>query len=419
MYYKATLFLLFLSATFRTSAQNTSKFKGQGPIQGVNTSTKPVQKQWKGTFTEPDSHVYFSNNFAGGRLNGLARINDTTYTALITSENTPINNSAWYAFKVWANSYKQIIIKLTYQQGAKHRYSPKISNDGIHWRLNDTVNNKTEFVVDSLPDEYQFKLKIGPDTTWVAAQELFTSKEADTWIAHLQKDPSITQSTFGNSTLGQPLKVLKIGNPKSKNRILIIGRQHPPEVTGQYALSAFVEQLASSSPLAKKFKDKFLIYVVPLMNPDGVNEGFWRNNAGGIDLNRDWSAFHQAESTALRDYLNNEITAQNNKLYFAIDFHSTVDDIYYTVDLALKGNLPGLIPEWLDAVKNRIPGYIPNIKPLFSKPPTYTAFSYFFTTYGAESLVYEIGDKTPRDFIKHKGEVSADILMELLLKKVK
>lgn len=414
--FKYLLLFSCVAVHVAVKAQSTKKFKGQGPITGVSTESRPVQKQWKGIFSFPRGGVYFSNDFKGGRLNGLSRVNDTSYTALITSENTPINGSPWYAFKVWSAKPVAINLKLTYQQGVKHRYAPKITKNGQEWVSADTKGSP-DLEPDSLPVDYQFTLQVGPDTTWVAAQELNTSTDMDAWTKSLQQKPFITAETIGKSSLGKDMTLLKIGNPKSKNRILIIGRQHPPEVTGQMALHAFIEDLVADHPLAKKFREQFLIYVVPLMNPDGVDEGFWRNNAGGIDLNRDWSAFHQPESAAVRDYLAAELADQRNKLWFSIDFHSTHDDIYYVVDPKLKGLAPGFIQDWLGQLKDRIPGYNPNIKALYSGGPTYTAFSYLFQTYGTEALVYEIGDKTPREFIEKKGKVSADLLMEMLLKK--
>jgi len=41
---------------------------------------------------------------------------------------------------------------------------------------------------------------------------------------------------------------------------------------------------------------------------------------------------------------------------------------------------------------------------------------WFFKQFGAEGIVYEIGDSTPRDFIKRKGEVSAVSMMDILKK---
>lgn len=398
-------------------AQTTRVFKGQGAIKGVSTLSRPVQRQWKGIFSQKGDDVFFRNDFQGARLNGMVKLNDTLYTALITSENTPVNGSPWYAFKVWAGKTKEITIKLTYQQGSRHRYPPKLSKDGNVWTSVEPADAKKIFEEDSLPGEYQFKLKVGRDTTWVAAQELFTSKHASLWLNELKKKPKSSTEIIGYSRLGKPLTVVRMGNPSSKKRMLVIGRQHPPEVTGQYAMKAFVETLNSGTALSAKFLDDYLVYVIPLMNPDGVDDGNWRHNDGGIDLNRDWDAFIQPESSAVRDFLKKEITDKGNQLIFSIDFHSTQDDIYYRVDPKMKGNMPNLISDWLTKTQEQIPGYVPNVKALYSGGGTFTAFSYFFKQYGTESLVYEIGDNTPRDFIKHKGEVSAEILMNLLLNK--
>lgn len=406
-----------LEALLGAPAAATQKvFKGQGPIQAVSTISRPVQKQWKGIFSQPGDAVFFSNDFECARLNGLVKTNDTTYTALITSENTPVNGSPWYAFKVWSATPKRITIQLTYQQGAKHRYTPKFSKDGKVWTLPEEAADAEP---DALPESYRFAVNVSRDTLWVAAQELYTCQQVQRWIAKLGKQTKLNTLTIGKSTAGRPLTLFTMGNAASKNRILILGRQHPPEVTGQEALSAFVETLAGNTDQARQFREHFLVYVVPFMNPDGVAEGHWRHNLGGIDLNRDWQDFNQPESRAVRDFLKKEIAAQNNKLLFSIDFHSTFDDIYYIVDPKLKGNMPGFVPEWLQQLQERIPGYVPNSKPLYSAPPTSTAFSYFFQQYGTEALVYEIGDKTPRSFIRRKGEVAAQALMDMLAQRIK
>jgi len=405
---------LFIAAV--AAAQAPKQFQGQGPIQAISTESRPVQKQWKGTFSFPTGEVYFDNNFDGARLNGLLQVNDSTYTALITAENTPVNESPWYAFKVWAKSARHITIKLTYPQGVKHRYAPKISHNGTTWASLEPADAKKEFELDTIPVEYTFHLEIGPKATWVAAQELSTSAVIKQWSDGIAKKPGVTATTIGHSTWGKPITLLKIGNPASRNRILVIGRQHPPEVTGTLAQEAFIEEILGNKELASTFREKFLVYVVPLMNPDGVDGGFWRHNAGGIDLNRDWAAFHQPETRAVHDFLQKELSDGNSKLWFGLDFHSTHDDIFYIVDPKLTGLLPGFNQEWLGQLKERIPGYTPNIKPLYSEGPTSTSFSYLFKTYGTEASVYEIGDKTSREFILQKSQVAADAMMELLLK---
>ena len=58
--------------------------------------------------------------------------------------------------------------------------------------------------------------------------------------------------------------------------ILILGRQHPPEVTSAIAIKSFVNELISKNDLSESFLDNYNIIFVPLMNPDGVENGYWR-----------------------------------------------------------------------------------------------------------------------------------------------
>jgi hypothetical protein len=402
--------LLFANAAI---AQNKTGFKGQAPIKGVSTASRPVAKQWKGVWNE-QADVSFGNDFAGARLNGVAQLNDSLYSILITPENEPINGSPWYAFKVWSKTSKEISLRFVYPPRVRHRYHAKISKDGKQW----SEGAAGAFVKNEADSNYLLKLRVGRDTTWIAAQELITSADIRKWINTLKKNALVTSSVIGKTAEKRDIPEFTIGNPESKNVIFISGRNHPPEVTGHYALQAFVETLVANTDLAKEFRKKFLVCVVPLLNPDGVDGGFWRNNSGGIDLNRDYAEFNQPESRAVRDFLNAKV-GDKKKLLFSIDFHSTWDDIYYTVDPALNGNLPGLVPDWLAKVKDVIPGYTPHVKPLYFQPPTYTLFSYLYERFKTESLVFEIGDNTPKDFIRKKGDVSATELMKLIAARTK
>ena len=353
---KNILVIISVFVMLHVEAQ-TPKFQGQPPIKIINTESKPIQTQWKGKSTFKDSDVVFSNDFAGARLNGIVKNNDSTYTALITSENTPINISPWYAFKVWATKSQSIDLVLTYQETVKHRYYPKLSSDGIHWSSLDSVNyieyekGDADFGPGALPLYVKMRLAIGPDTLWVSGQELETSSRVSSWADSLSQKPFVQTRSIGKSEQGRDLNLLTVGDSESKKMLIVISRQHPPEVTGYLAMKAFVENLSSDSKLARKFRKKFTTYVIPLMNPDGVDNGHWRHNAGGIDLNRDWANFNQPETQAVKEFMKNKINKTQGKFYFGIDFHSTWDDIYYTVDPELKGNMPNLVYDWLDDIK--------------------------------------------------------------------
>ncbi|MGH9948187.1 MAG: M14 family metallopeptidase [Pyrinomonadaceae bacterium] len=388
--------------------------------QQVDTTTKQIEKQVKKTYDFIDDGIYFSNEFDGARLNDVRKDESGTFVVTILPENAPVNMSPWYAFKVWSKKAKEINVRLVYPEFAVHRYDPKVSRDGKTWtqlergRITDIEKGTAESGPRSRPKSVILRLEVTSKPLWVSAQELETSKEVFAWIDALAKRGNFPTETIGLSREGRPLRMITLGNPKSRKMMLVISRQHPPEVTGYFAMQAFVEKLADDSEMSKTFRRDWGIYVIPLMNPDGVDGGHWRHNAGGIDLNRDWSDFHQPETNYVRDLLAQKAAATGGTFYFGIDFHSTWNDIYYPFSNIYEGNAPRLMHNWLDRIQAEIPNYKPNIQANSRLYPTRVSRNYFFDKYGMEAIVFEIGDNTPRDFIRKKGEVGAVELMKLL-----
>ena len=413
------LILLALLALILTTCASKKKWAGQGPIQVVPTYTLPIQKQWKGVF-DIGSGIYLANNFEGARLNGAILSGDTLISVLITSENTPINPSPWYAFKVWSTEERNISMRISYQENAFHRYPPKYSKNGIDWqpipdehyrlggKIETASNGRT------LASEAYLNLNIGKDTLWIAAQELNTSRHVWNWVEGLAQKPYIEQFKVGESREGRPIPGMKIGLADDKKMIFVLSRQHPPEVTGYLAMQAFVETLGGDSDIAKAFRKEYNAYIIPLANPDGVDNGHWRHSSAGIDLNRDWQNVNQPEVAAIQQFLAQK--SQNGTFYFGVDFHSTWEDIYYTGHPEQTTNRPGLVLAMIERMTTEL-GLDPNIRPgnEFERGPTSSSYMYY--ELGAESLTYELGDNTPRDLLHKKGTTSALKLMALLLGK--
>ena len=414
------LYLVLIPFLFGLSAcqQEDVKWEGQAPIQTVSTLTRPIQKQLRGV-SALGQGVYVSNDFDGARLNGAVLLGDTLIEALITPENTPINPSPWYAFKVWAEESREIFVRITYLENVYHRYYPKWSRDGETWNTLDSSRYEAgqELVMSEsgreLPLSITLNLEIGPDTLWISAQELVSSGDNWAWVQELETLPYVYHEQIGESREGRPVHLMKIGESDDSKMILVLSRQHPPEVTGYLAMTSFVEAIASESELAEAFRSEYNTYVVPMVNPDGVDNGHWRHNVGGIDLNRDWKYINQPEVQAVQEYMAGKLDG-GGKFYFGVDFHSTWEDIYYTMNESLEGNMPGLVPEMITSMAAEL-GLDPNIRPGSDTTRGLTSSSYMFHVLGAESLTYEIGDNTPRDLLRRKGEVSAKKLMEILL----
>lgn len=424
---KIGILVLLLAINFAVFAQdNKPVYQGQQPTQEVDTTTKPIEKQTRQVFSFEADGVYFSNDFDGARLNKIERTGENSYTISITPENAPVNMSPWYAFKVWSKKKREINVKLTYPEFAKHRYSPQISKDGRKWKplkakyITEEEKGTGNFGPESRPKRITMRLKVSKKPLWISAQELQNSKHVFAWTDKMARKSFISSETIGQSREGRPLRMLTIGKKDSQNMMLVISRQHPPEVTGYLAMKAFVEKISDKSNLSKRFRKDWTIYVVPLMNPDGVDEGHWRHNAGGIDLNRDWTKFNQPEGLTVSEFIKKRERETGGKFYFGIDFHSTWDDIYYPMEKKFAdSNMPNLIWDWLDNIKRAIPNYEPNIRPNDKLEPAIVSRNYFYVSHRMEAIVFEIGDNTPRKFIKKKGKVGATELMKLMLARQK
>ncbi|WP_026952385.1 M14 family metallopeptidase [Algoriphagus mannitolivorans] len=398
------------------SCKSTAQWEGQGPIQVVETKDQTISYQTKQTW-DAGNGVFFSNQLEGARLNGVQRINDTLVQVTILPENEPINPSPWYAFKLWSGNTQEFWIEFTYAGKGFHRYFPKLSSDGKTFFNADSSSFFQPKVEKGRPEKAFLKVSASSDTLWVAAQDKIGTAYVQEWKQILLQKDFVELIAIGKSKEGRPLEILKIGEADDQDMLMVISMQHPPELTGFLAMQAFVEEIIKDTPQAKKFRSKYNLYLMPQMNPDGVANGHWRHNVGGIDLNRDWVNFNQPETKALAEFMENKVKETGGKFVFAADFHSTWEDIFYTNNEELKGNFPGLIPKVIKKSSKRIPGYIPNIRPNEGKERSVTSNSYFFFVHQAESMTFEVGDNTPRDIIQMKGSYLGQELMKILNKK--
>ena len=378
----------------------------------VDTTTKRISTQTKQTYHLEHIGVFASNDFDGARLNGFEMANDSTAIVSIYPENAPINNSPYYAFKTWSTSSKPFYFTFKYPKGFKHRYIPKIETNGV-WSIIDSTN---VFKKDSI---ITIKLNLTSAPQIVAAQEIQSSTNVRNWYTNLAKgkEDFVTIKSAGKTTLGRNLPMLDIykGNAKEKDLIVLVTRQHPPEVTGYYAFQSFLETILNDSELSKKFLNKYHVLAFPIMNPDGVDLGHWRHNAGGVDTNRDWSVYNQPEIKQVTGAINKAIKQNKSKLVLGLDFHSTYYDVFYTNKVRENTSLPHFESEWFKALEENIPDYKVNEQSANSNRPT--SKGWILYGHNAVGITYEIGDATPKDKIKLFGSVSAEQMMSILLNK--
>ncbi len=381
------------------------------PEGSTDTRTKPISYQVKRTWRIDNGDLSFTNEFTGARLNDISQINDSLYSVAILPENGPINKSPWFAFGVWSEVPRRITLELTYPEGYTHRYYPDMSRDLNNWSPVDS----SWFDQDTVLNVTRLTLPVSPDTLYIAAQEVMTSEYVYDYTAELADMSYVTSDVIGYSRLGKPLPVLHAGNEESKEAIVIIGRQHPPEATGFLALQSFVNRLMAEDSLSNAFRSRYQIIVIPMINPDGVDLGHWRHSSAGIDLNRDWYSFNQPETSAVRDYLIPWSRENDADILFAIDFHSTQEDLFYVFDKDRPTLLTGFTHQWLDEIESRLGDYTADRIPTSGDSPVSTRW--FAETFSSEAVTYEVGDNSPRTRIDQIGETAAESLMYLLLER--
>lgn len=409
------LYLLGFILLFQ-SCDNTRKFTGFSyDPEGVTITTdKPIHPQHKRTIGIAADGVWVTNEYEGARLNDFFKLNDTLYQVTIEPENHPINNSPWYSFKIKSDREKTIWIKLTYIYGT-HRYYPKLSHDGHKWH----PINTERYYVDTAEGVAYLQLDLSPQYLWVSAQELYTPTDFYQWADSLSLLPYISQYTAGYSHQHRPIQRLTITEENKKEKkgvLIIIGRQHPPEVTGYMACMAFIEELASDTELAHRFRQEFEVIAYPFMNPDGAAGGHWRHNAGGVDLNRDWINFNQPETRAVRnDLLKLLRNNPYNRAYYGIDFHSTDHNVFFPINRDVKTFPEDFTYHWIATLKEKMPEYNLAVKPFPTEGPI--AKNWMYHAFGIDALTYEVADYADRQEIKDVAQISAKIIMKQLLEK--
>lgn len=407
-------YLLLILAGLMSGCSASREFQGfsYDPPGSTITTSKEINLQHRRTIGVREAGVWVTNEYGGARLSDFYRVSDTLFRAVIQPENRPINNSPWYAFKAWSDIEKQVWIELTYE-GGEHRYYPDLSHDGRSWSPIDS----SAYRPDTVAGTARLRLNLSPDTLWVSAQEVIGENIYRWWASNLSEYPFVRRDTVGYSHQGRPIEkmaITQVNDGHKRGVVIITSRLHPPEITGQMACFAFLERLTVFSELAAQFRNRFEVIAFPFANPDGADNGHWRHNAGGVDLNRDWSSFNQPETRAIRDYLLKSVKPDSlRRVYYGIDFHSTDENIFYPINRNIKTFPDDFSFALIDSIKTAFPDSEFAVEPFDTSSPI--TKNWIFHSFGADALTYEVDDRIDRQKLVAIAQKSADAMMRMLL----
>ena len=140
-----------------------------------------------------------------------------------------------------------------------------------------------------------------------------------------QQSPFVSIDSIGSTVQGRAVWELTISeNPSSDfyKRIYIHARTHPGEEESFWVADEIINYLIADTPEAAFIRSNTIFHIVPMHNPDGVELGYARENANGLDIESGWDdSILQPEVVALQNRFI-ELSFAPNPIKVALNMHS-------------------------------------------------------------------------------------------------
>lgn len=136
--------------------------------------------------------------------------------------------------------------------------------------------------------EFNLSLKKGKKVR-LSSTIPYMQKELDTFLHKNSSNKYLKKEILCKSTKGRDVEILTIGEAKENQEVVLFTcRHHACETMASYLLEGFIQEAISDSDAAKAFRDKYLLYVIPMVDKDGIQDGDQGKNRSPHDHNRDY-----------------------------------------------------------------------------------------------------------------------------------
>jgi hypothetical protein len=192
-----------------------------------------------------------------------------------------------------------------------------ISEDGREWK---------SVPLERLPDNrVRLHVEMPGPRLYVARVEPYRLSDLDKFVATLRTNRLLQVTAIGRTVQGRELEMIRAGNPQAPFRVFLRARAHAWEPGGNWVVEGLVRRLLNDDADARKYLERYCVYILPMANKDGVALGRTRFNFQGKDLNRDWDkpADPQLapENAALEKWLEGMVKA-GQAPHLALELHN-------------------------------------------------------------------------------------------------
>ncbi len=162
---------------------------------------------------------------------------------------------------------------------------------------------------------YDFK-QVGQKVRFAVTMPYLQS-DLDRFLQEQKGNEHLTKGSLTKSLKGRPVELLQIGKPRpGVMAVLFTARHHACETMASFVLEGFLKAAMADAPSGIEFRSKYVLYAVPFVDKDGVEEGDQGKNRHPHDHNRDYgedSIFPEIDAI--------EKLGESKDIRFLVDFH--------------------------------------------------------------------------------------------------
>jgi len=192
-----------------------------------------------------------------------------------------------------------------------------VSEDGRNWK---------PIPLESLPENrVRLHVQMPGPRLYVARLQPYRLSDLERFLAGIRTNRLVQITTIGTTVQGRELEIVRLGNAQAPSRVFLRARAHPWESGGNWIVEGLVRRLLGDDADARRFLERYCVYLMPMANKDGVAAGRTRFNLQGKDLNRNWDKPADPklspENAALEQWLEKMITS-GQAPHLAIELHN-------------------------------------------------------------------------------------------------
>jgi len=335
--------------------------------------------------TAAEQQVTIRSDFPGGNVLVERNEGETVHLAPDLRGGKP-----WFYWHFEAEASRPGRVLFIFDSGARVGVrGPAISRDaGLTWQWLGAEHVRYNVAADAenpkrLHDEFTYEFSTAGEKVRFAVAIPYLQRDLDAFLEKHSGNPHLRVSELAKSLNGRTVELLQIGEPGPEvEAMLITARHHACESMASYVLEGFLQEAVSDSPAAKEFRKRYVLFAVPIVDKDGVQQGDQGKWRSPHDHNRDYGQINRyPEVRAIQEL------AEAHQVRLALDLHcpalrGDVHEAFYFDGLALphiRRNINELI-EWLKEERPPASSWPLNFmkKPPILPPINGMPFSHYF-----------------------------------------